>query len=420
VVLLSCCERRGERWLPIGGPFQYRDIWLRDGARAIQALALSGHTQVARELARGMLGFQWPQGAFLSQRGQLDGTGQALWLMDQALMRPAPDDSVKRFADVALAAVKWIEVQRQMGRATGAPFGAMMPFGDPNDAELIRAQLVGNDAWAIAGYAAAARLLRASRDSAAAAEVEDSLASYRADFARALERTGRADLPPSWQKVGRDWGNLAVGYPCLALPAGSPRLAALATRVWAAAGGAGLVWYGTPDSLHYYLGADLGTWALVTGRTAQADSVLDALLHWRTASGGAGELFTRDGDFGGNLPPHATAAAALITLVRNALVYDEDDTLRLTLGARASWWRGARVDRAPTRWGVLDLEFRRENATAEWKWSPVPVWTALTLPPGTRVSGALDAPLRPGRSEREVLAPPGTPAARVALASGPR
>ena len=415
VVLLSCCERRGERWLPIGGPFQYRDIWLRDGARAIQALALSGHTQVARELARGMLGFQWPQGAFLSQRGQLDGTGQALWLMDQALLRPAPDDSVKRFAEVALAAVRWIEWQRGLGRESGAPFGAMMPFGDPNDNEKVRAQLVGNDAWSLAGYAAATRLLRASGDSAAASDVADSLASYRADFARALERVGTPDVPPSWQRVGRDWGNLAAAYPCEALPISSPRMAALAQRAWASAGGAGLVWYGTRDSLHYYLGADLGTWALLAGRTAQADSVLDALLHWRTASGGAGELFTRDGDYGVNLPPHATSAAALVTLVRNSLVYDEGDTLRLTLGARSAWWRGARVDRAPTRWGTLDLEFRRENAAAVWKWSPVPVWTALTLPPGTHGAGAPAPPLVAGRSDREVLAPPGTSSASVAL-----
>jgi len=420
VVLLSLCERHGERWLPIGGPFHYRDTWLRDGARAIQALALCGHTKVARELTRGMLAFQWPHGAFLSQRGQLDGTGQALWLMDQALMRPAPDDSLARFTKAALAAWGWLAWQREAGRETGTAFGTMMPYGDPNDAELARAQLVGNDAWALAGYAAAARLLRANGETAAAAAIEDSLSRYRGDFERALARTGGPDLPPAWQPVGRDWGNLAAGYPCMVLPARNARLFALADRVWASAGGAGLTWYGTRDSLHYYLGADLGTWALLAGRGAQSDSVLEALLRWRTASGGAGELFTREGEFGVNLPPHATSAAALIALVRNGLVFDEGDTLRLTLGARASWWRGASVAHAPTRWGNLDFDFRQEGNAAEWRWSPVQAWTALTLPPGTRVSGRLQPPLRAGGSDREVLAPPGTSGARVTLEAASR
>src|SRR5262249_61275902 len=95
--------------------------------------------------------------------------------------------------------------------------------------------------------------------------VRASPARNHADLGRALGRTGRTDPRPSWQLKGRDWGNLAAGYPCLILPPGHPRLAALADRVWAAAGGAGLTWYGTPDSLHYYLGADLGTWALLAG-----------------------------------------------------------------------------------------------------------------------------------------------------------
>jgi hypothetical protein len=421
VTLLSLRERRGAAWVPIGNPFQYRDVWLRDGARAIRALAVLGYTREARELCAGFEGLQWPQGAFLSQRGQLDGTGQALWAFEQALLRPAPDDSVGRYAAAAERAWRWFEWQRDFGRQSGWELGTMLPYGEPRDAELVRAQLVGNDAWALAGYRAAARLLAAAGRGTEAAEVERTRAAYLADFLRALGRTSSRDVPASWQGVGRDWGNLTVVHPCGVLPAGDPRAAALARRIWAAAGGAGLATYGTADTLQYYFGADLGTWALLAGETAAADSVLEAMLHWRTASGGAAELISRSSrDFGLNLPPHATSAAALADLVRDALVFDDGDTLRLTLGARARWWSGSHVERAPTRWGLMDLEFRRQGDGARWSWSAVPVWTALTLPPGTRLAGAPAPPLVRGGSDRVVLAPPGARQAAVQLAGAAR
>jgi len=417
VTLLSLRERRGPAWVPIANPFHYRDVWLRDGARAIRALAVLGYTREARELCAGFEGLQWPQGAFLSQRGQLDGTGQALWAFEQALLRPAPDDSVGRYAAAAERAWRWIEWQRDFGRQSGWRFGAMLPYGEPRDNELVRAQLVGNDAWALAGYRAAARLLAAAGRGTEAAEVERTRARYLDDFFLALGHTNSRDVPPSWQGVGRDWGNLTVVHPCGVLPAGDPRAAALARRVWAAAGGAGLVTYGPADTLHCYIGADLGTWALLAGDQAAADSVIEAMLHWRTASGGASELISRSNrDFGANLPPHATGAAALASLVRDALVFDDGDTLRLTLGARARWWSGSRVQRAPTRWGLMDLEFRHQGDGARWSWSAVPVWTALTLPPGTLLAAAPAAPLLRGGSDRVVLAPPGTRQATVRLA----
>ena len=414
VTLLALRERRGAVWVPIANPFQYRDVWLRDGARAIRALAVLGHTREARELCAGFEGLQWPGGGFLSQRGQLDGTGQALWTFEQALLRPAPDDSIRRYANEGLRAWRWLEWQRENGSRAGWEFGEMLPFGDPRDAEVTRAQLVGNDAWALAGYHAAARLLAAAGERSQSREIEDARARYLAGFESALAHTGSSDLPPSWQGTGRDWGNLAVVTPCGVLPAGAPRAAALARRVWAAAGGAGLATYGPRDTLQYYYGADLGEWALLAGERAAADSVLEAMLHWRTASGCAAELFSRTSrDYGTNLPPHGTGAAAIASLVRDALLSDDGDTLRLTLGARARWWSGSSVRRAPTYWGLLDLEFRRTGDAAAWRWSGVPVWTALTLPPGTRLAGPPAAPLVRGPADDIVLAPPGTREARV-------
>src|SRR5947207_2073692 len=83
----------------------------------------------------------------------------------------------------------------------------------------------------------AARLLRAAGRTREAEAVEESRERYRRDFALALARTGRADIPPAWNGLGRDWGNLAVGYPCAALEPEDARIAALARRYWATAGG---------------------------------------------------------------------------------------------------------------------------------------------------------------------------------------
>jgi hypothetical protein len=423
VVLLSLRERRGALWVPIGGPFHYRDVWLRDGARAVYALSIAGFTRTSRELARGLAEFQWPNGAFLSQRGQLDGTGQALWAFEQAMLRPAPDDSVGRYADAALRAVRWNEWMRGLGEATGWPYGTMMPFGDPRDAELLRAQLTGNDAWSIGGYRAAVRLLDAAGRTDDARQVEAARERYVADFEQALERRGAPDVPPTWQPGGRDWGNVSVVWPTATLLPGDTRAERLARRNWREAGGAGLVSYGPADSAHYYLGVDLAMWALLAGHAAEADSVLQAMLEWRSASGTAGEIFSRSSrDYGANLTPHPTSAAALVTLVRNALIEDHGDTLRLTLGARPAWWRSARVTAAPTRWGMIDLSIESSPARAKWRWTAVPVWTALTLPPGTRAAAPPAAPLVQGPRPDVILAPPGTGAAEVALepAGGPR
>ena len=413
VVLLACRERRGARWVPLGGPLQYRDVWLRDGARLVAALAISGHGEIARELVAGLADFQWPNGAFLSQRGQLDGTGQALWAFEQVFGRAPASAASDTLLESGLRAWRWLERQRTEGRAGPGRFGAMLPFADPRDGELVRAQLVGDDAWAIAGERGLAHLLRRGGRAREADSVAASADAYDADFRAALERSGSADVPPSWQGVGRDWGNLAAGWPCGALATDDPRLARLARRVWAESGGAGLVHYGSRDSLHAYLGADLGTWALLAGRRAPADSVLAALLEWRDATGAAGELFSLAGDFGDNLPPHPTSAAALVTLVRNAVLFDDADTLRLTLGARERWWRGARIARAPTWWGPLDIAFERRRDEASWSWTTVPVWTALTLPPGTRLAAPPAPPLRAGGRPDVVLAPPGTREAHV-------
>jgi hypothetical protein len=418
VVLLSCRERRDDDWVPIANPFQYRDVWIRDGARVIEALAVSGYDEEANSFARAFLRFQAPLGNFTSQSAQLDGTGQALWAFEQALLRSPHAVNLQPYARAAESAWRALEYERLLtSHAAAGSVRGMLPETDPHDAELVRAQLIGNDAWALVGYRSAARLLRAAGNPGMADSVERSRERYLSAFQLGLQRTGQHDVAPTWQSGGIDWGNLNVGYPCEVLPADDTHLSALAARYWAPVSGPGLGYYGNPDSLHTYVAADLGTWAMLRGDRIMADKVISAVLHWRTASGGAAECFVGSRrDFGHNFPPHGTAAAALISLVRNALLFDDRDTLELTLGARSTWWQGTTVRAAPTRWGRIDLHFFRDRGSASWTWTPVPVWTVLALPPGTRLAGMAPAPLRPGPRPDLLLAPPGTTSARVALA----
>jgi hypothetical protein len=418
VVLLSARERRDVDWVPLGGPFQYRGVWARDGARAAEALAVSGYTSESRELALGLLRFQTPLGTFASQTGQLDGTGQVLWALEQTLLRPSPAVGLRRIVPRVERALRGLELQRAVSRGCPGSVAGMLPVTDPHDNELVRGQLVGNDAWALVGYRAGARIVDAAGETHMAAAIERSRHEYLDAFQSALVRTGRPDIPPSWQGIGIDWGNLNVGYPCEVLEPGNPRLAALAARYWSRVGGPGLGYCGNPDSLHSYVAVDLGTVAMLAGDRLTTNRMLDALLHWRTASGGAAECFVGStGDFGHNFPPHVTAASGLLSLVRNALVFDDRDVLALGLGAPAKWWTGTRVREAPTRWGRIDLTFEREGNAATWRWSPVPVWTLLALPPGTHAV-RVEAPLVPGPLRDQVLAPPGVTHARVELTAG--
>jgi hypothetical protein len=420
VTLLLCQERRGDAWVPIGNPFQYRDVWIRDGARVVRALLVAGHTDVARSDAWTLTGFQLPSGVLISQRGQLDGTGQALWALAQAATLPVSREWAARTLPVVRSALEWIGAECLLTRQLVTRYPGLLPYGDPRDNELTRAQLTGNDAWGIAGCRAAATLARLAGDTPLAAFADSLTAAYLGAFRAALARSGSRDVPPSWQGPGRDFGNLAAAYPTRVMAPEDPRLAALAHRVWGSAGGPGLASHAPLDSLHSYLASDLAQWALLAGRPSEARAYLAALLEHSSSTLGQAELFARgDHGFGINLPPHATAAAVLVDLVRNMIVSDTRDTLEIALGGDASWWRGTRFERAVTRFGAMDVAIDSpapDRRRARWGVIDAPARVRVAdgeraveaLTPGARIVAGrwIECPPRSGAVEFRVAASP--------------
>ncbi|HKQ59426.1 MAG TPA: hypothetical protein VJY35_16300, partial [Candidatus Eisenbacteria bacterium] len=230
---------------------------------------------------------------------------------------------------------------------------------------------------------------------------------YRAAFARALLRTGSKDVPGSWQGTGRDWGNLSAAYPTRVIAENDPRLGVLATRVRARAGSNGLVSQGPADSLHTYLGADLAQWSLLVGRSDEARAYLGDLIAHSSSTLGQAEVFNRhQGEFGANLPPHATAAATIVDLVRNMMVCDVRDTLEIALGGAPSWWRGARFERAPTRFGVMDVSLESpEVDLRRARWGALDVPIRVRVADGERVVEVLTD--RAHASGQWIECPPG-------------
>ena len=410
-VLLGCTQLRHEHTVPIGNPFQYRDVWLRDGSRCASSLAVAGHTDIARRIVRGFLAYQWPQGPFMSQRGQLDGTGHVLWAMGQTWLRPRPPADLHQITDAGLSAWRWSEAQRTATQILGMKFGGLLPPCEPRDNELQNGigSVVGADAWAIAGYDALARLLAAEGRTVLSQEVVRSRAAYRTRFEHELDAGGWLRVPPTWEGFGEDWGNLSVAYPCGVLSPDDPRVVATMESARARSPIPGLVRYGAHDTVHTYLAGDVAQTELLRGIPEHAEETLQALATWRTASGGAPEVFTSDSlTFGLNFPPHATTAAAVVSLIRNMLVFDDRDTLMLTLGTPLKWWSHSSVRRAPTRWGRISLEFQMRRDTFRWHWTPVPVPTLLRLPSGFRVVGSLSPGATLTYGATAVLVPAGT------------
>ncbi len=398
-LLVGNRERRSGATHFLGSPFQYRDLYLRDGARVVHALALLGRADLAGQALTSLYEFQWPGGAFLSQRGQLDGTGQALWALGSYAALGGDPALVDRLVGPALRGARWIALQRASATLRGGPAAGLLPYADPRDNELARGHLFGNDAWAIAGLEALAPLVRARGRAATADTLAAEIRAYRVRLLDAWDaaarRQGRA-LPPVLEGGGRDWGNLSAAYPCGVLAADDARVVALDRFLRAYHTRDGLLTYGPSDSVHHYLGFDRTQAALRRGDRAAFRADLEAILDHAQPDGSGFEFASRDGRYGENLPPHGTFAAMFVDLVRSSIVYERGDSLVLFAGAPANLAADASaglvVRALPTRFGALDLAARiAPDGVGAVIEATLPVPATVAWPPPARVRAVIDS-----------------------------
>ncbi len=352
--------------------FQYDAFWLRDGSYIVRAYDVTGYHKIAEQCLDFFLLWQRSDGNFLSQRGQYDGWGQALWAFGQHYLITGDSAFAKRFFPAVERAVRWLHQARQKDPLR------IMPVTTPGDNELITGHVTGHNFWALAGLKMAIAMAEGLGYKDKARWLRREYKDYYKHFLRALRRITRRTggyIPPGLDDVGgQDWGNLLAVYPVKILRPFDP-MVTKTLQVTRRKYREGLMTYGDLRWMHHYLTMKNTETAVIRGEQKQAlREFYSILLH--TSSTHAGFEFKiepwGDRDFGYNLSPHGWFAAKFRTLVRNMLVREEDGRLHLLSVVSPRWLRPGDsivVERAPTDFGVVSFRLHAGKGRAVLEYS---------------------------------------------------
>jgi len=345
--------------------FQYHAFWLRDGSFIVHAYDVAGYHDLARQCLDFFFRFQRADGNFLSQDGQFDGWGQALWAFGQHYRLTRDRSFAERAYPAVQKAVAWLRDARRQDPLH------LMPASNPRDAEFTQvvAHVSGYNLWALAGLKNAIALAQALGRTADARAFQQEYDDYSATLWRKLDEiTARTKgyIPPGIdQPNGQDWGNMLTLYPEQLLPHFDRKVTGTleGTR---AKYGEGLMTYA--GRLHHYLTLKNTETLTVRGEQRQALEELYALLVHTSATHAGFEWGVQpwgDRDIGDNLMPHGWFGAKYIAAVRNMLLREEEQDLHL-LSVVSPAWAGAKqsieVRHAPTYFGPVAFKATFQDA----------------------------------------------------------
>jgi hypothetical protein len=343
--------------------FQYHRFYLRDSADFVRMYDATGYGDIASEVIRFFPTRQQPDGNFLSQPGQYDGWGEAMWAFGEHYKRTHDLAFEKEIYPCMVRAVDWLIAARAKDPLH------VMPASDVRDNEYVSGHLTGYNFLALDGLKAAidaARLLGYNDD---AARFQREYDDYRTTFFALLDKASAkagGTVPPSldageWK--GTDWGNLLSVTPEPVLDPWDPRVTATLKSTQARYQ-EGITTYSEPDDgvfLHHYLTIKNTLTELVRGEQEQAIRELYAeLLHTSSTHTGFEYAIRPWGsrDFEGNIAPHGWFAADYRNLLRNMMVREDGGALHLLSAVSPEWigkGKSIRVTAAPTYFGSLDF-----------------------------------------------------------------
>lgn len=373
------------------GPLTYHRFWFRDAAMMINALDKLGYAKAARRKLETYPKRQRQDGFFISQNGEWDANGEAIWTLMEHFRLTGDADLLARVYPSILRGIRWIERKRGKTRKRSGPERGLLPAGfsaehlGPND------YYYWDDFWSLAGIREgieAARVLGKTRDMERLGKIyRDFWNDLRRSLDMVSQRLGRRILPASpYRRMDAGAvGSIAALYPLRLLKADDVwvgnTVEYLRSKCFFEDGffqnmiHSGVNPYLTAQIAQCYLyRRSTEAWPLIRYllKIATPTFTWPEAVHPSTGGGCMG-----DGH-------HGWAAAEFLLLVRNLLFFEEEDRLVFTPSLPRDWTRdGAviHVERAPSYFGevsfriefrgdevemVLGNSFRTRPSTCEW------------------------------------------------------
>lgn len=360
------------------GPYTYKRFWFRDAAFILHAMLCVGMSARAEKVIDRFPTRQTAGGYFLSQDGEWDSNGEALWIMRRFCELTGKKPNPK-WREPVYRASAWLKAKRISKK--GSPYFGLLPIGfsaehlGPND------YYYWDDFWGVAGFQASAYLARQFGD----IELVDEFSNEASEFLSCIEKslrvtrsqTGDQCMPasPHRRMDAGAIGSIAVGYPLQLFASNDARLVDTAEFLFKKCffeGGfyqeishSGVnpyltlhiaqVFLRAGDPRFFDLMTSIASLASPTGQWPEA-------IHPRTKGGCMG-----DGQ-------HIWAAAEWILMIRNCFVREEeaDGMLILCSGIPASWiLEGSSISFGPTltSFGSVTVRIKSQHEKIEIQWS---------------------------------------------------
>jgi hypothetical protein len=359
------------------GPYTYKRFWFRDAAFILNTMLCVGMSGRAKKVIDRFPSRQTAGGHFLSQDGEWDSNGEALWIMRRycELTGAKPDLG---WRDSVYKGTAWLQAKRVSKKES--PYFGLLPIGfsaehlGPND------YYYWDDFWGAAGLRASAYLAGQYGDSELVDEFENEASDLLACVQKSIEstqvRTGGYFMPasPHRRMDAGAIGSIVAGYPLQILPSNDARLMNTAEFLFEKCFFEGGFYQEISHSgINPYLTLHIAQVFLRAGDRRALD-LMKVIADLASPTGQWPEAIhprTKGGCMGDG--QHIWAAAEWVQMMRNCFVWEElsEHKLILCSGIHDAWMvEGSTVALGPTltTFGPIRVEVNTRNGSVEVRW----------------------------------------------------